>query len=320
MRSIQSILISTVLLITSTGFAETIITAQDYAVDSDVVLESAVREIKSIPRDTVNVIGDGVKFIKDEAITAGEGVAAVWKDDPHANAQKAGELAVENAWDSSNDILFRSYELTAEVGEMLLTGATAQNTPSIDVSGFFEDISFPKNASAYYLPKFKRLMVRQTMKNILDIENLLAEYLGVQRDLLGHQVEIETKFVEVNQSTMEELGFNWRFDGKNGTGGELEILDDLILPAGEDLFAGGLRTASLALGGAPAAGALSITKATGSLNWSLAIEALEQSGDSDVLCAPRVVTRDGSTAVIQVGEERMIPKSFEVNNSDQPVC
>ena len=61
---------------------------------------------------------------------------------------------------------------------------------------------------------------------------------------------------------------------------------------------------------------MTITEATGSLNWSLAIEALEQSGDSDVLCAPRVVTRDGSTAVIQVGEERMIPKSFEVNNQD----
>ena len=119
MRSNQFIVISTLLLITSVGFAETIITAQDYAVDSDVVLESGVREIKSIPRDTVNVIGDGIKYIKDETITAGKGVAAVFKADPHAEVQTAGELAVENAWDTSNDILFRSYDVTEEVGEMV---------------------------------------------------------------------------------------------------------------------------------------------------------------------------------------------------------
>ena len=314
MRSNQFILISTALLITSVGFAETILTAQDYAVDSDVVLESAVREVKSIPRDTVNVIGDGVKYVKDEVITAKEGVVAVFKDDPHAKAQKDGELAVENAWDTSNDILFRSYDVTEEVGEMLLTGADAADAQSIDVSGFFKTIRFPEDTSAYYLPKFKRVMVRQTMENILDIENMLAEYLGVQRELLGHQVEIEAKFVEVNQSTMQELGFNWQFNGKDG--GDLQVFDDLYLPTGEDLFAGALRTASQALSDASSAGVMTITEATGSLNWSLAIEALEQSGDSDVLCAPRVVTRDGSTAVIQVGEERMIPKSFEVNNQD----
>jgi len=226
MRSIQ-VLIG-VALITSTGFAKTILTAQDYAVDSDVVLESAVEEIKSAPRDTVNVIGDGVKYVTDEAVTAAKGVAAVFKKDLHAQAQKDGELAVANAWNSSNDILFRSYDVTDEVGEMMLTGADAQDTQSIDVTGFFEEIVFPKNTSAYYLPKFKRLMVRQTMKNILDIENLLADYLGVQRELLGHQVEIETKFVEVNQSTMEELGFSWIFNGK-GADSDLRIIDDLFL-------------------------------------------------------------------------------------------
>ncbi|MCU0858125.1 MAG: hypothetical protein MUC65_06965, partial [Pontiellaceae bacterium] len=64
------------------GNAETLVTARDYAVDSDVVLESAVREIKSIPQDTVNVVGDAVKMVADETVTAVNGVKAVFRADP----------------------------------------------------------------------------------------------------------------------------------------------------------------------------------------------------------------------------------------------
>jgi len=62
------------------------------------------------------------------------------------------------------------------------------------------------------------------------------------------------------------------------------------------------------------AGSLLISKTAGSLRWDLIISALEQSDDTDVLSAPRVVTRDGSTAKIRVGEEQMMPKSFDVEN------
>jgi hypothetical protein len=64
---------SLAVLMAASGFAEVIITAEDYAVDSDVVLESAVREIKSAPQDTVNVIGDVFKFAKDETATGSPG-------------------------------------------------------------------------------------------------------------------------------------------------------------------------------------------------------------------------------------------------------
>lgn len=309
-------LIGAVMLITACGFSEIIITAQDYAVDSDVVLESAIKEVKSIPRDTVNVIGDGIKYIKDETVTAAKGVAAVFKKDPHAKAQKVGELAVEDAWDASNNIHFRSYKLTDSVGELLLTGAEAQEaTPSIDVSRFFGEVDFPKKTSAYYMPEFNRLLVRQTMSNILAIETVLASYQEAQRDLLGHQVEIETKFVEVNQSTLNELGFNWNFGSKDG--GDLRLLDDLYFPAGQDILSAGLRTAASAIGAGVDSGVLAVgSSLSESLQWSVLISAMEQANDADVLCAPRVVTLDGSTATIQVGEEQMIPKSYEANNQE----
>lgn len=308
-------LIGAALLMTAYGYSETIITAQDYAVDSDVVLESALQEVKSIPRDTVNVIGDGVKYIKDETVTAANGVAAIFKKDLHAQAQMVGELAVEDAWDTSNNTQFRSYKVADSIGRLLLTKAEDQDTPFIEVSDFFSGVEFPEKTSAYYMPKFKRLLVRQTMENILSIEDVLADYQSARRDLFGRQVEIETKFVEVSQNTLNELGFDWHFRSKDG--GDLRLLNDLYLPAGQDILSQGLRTAATAIGATQAPGVLGIgSAATESLQWNLFISALEQSDDTDVLSAPRVVVLDGGTATIQVGEEEMLPQSFEANNQE----
>jgi general secretion pathway protein D len=305
----------TMMLITASGFGEVIMTAEDDAINSDVVLESAVKEIKSIPRDTVDVIGDSLKYVKDEAETAVNGVKSVFQNDAHTQTQMNGALAVQNAWDSSNDIIFRSYKVSEDIGDLLMAGHSDSTNQAVDVSDFFKGISFPERTSIYYQPEFKSLFARQTRANLLAIENVLSEYQKKQKELMGHQVEIEAKFVEVSQSTLNELGFSWRFNSKDG--GDLELFDDLVLPAGQDIFASGLRTASSVFGGtSSSAGLLSVSKSTGSFQWDLLISALEQSNDADLLSAPRVVTLDGSTAVIRVGEERMIPKSFDVNNSD----
>ena len=314
MRSMIVGIVAAVLM-TASGFAETIITAEDYAVDSDVVLESAVKEVKSVPRDTVNVIGDVIKYAKDETVTAAKGVASILKKDAHAKAQKAGELAVEDAWDADTTIHFRSYKVSAGVGNLLQAYVADKSTNIVDVASFFKNVQFPKRTSVRYLPEFQSLFVRQTLPNLLAIEAVLASYQREQKKLTGHQVEIEAKFIEVTQSTLDELGFEWTFESKDG--GDLRLLDNFYLEAGQELLTDGLRGAETAFGGGAAAGALSIgTSITDSLALDLQIKALEQSDDSDVLSAPRVVTHTHEKAVIQVGEERMIPKSFEINNQN----
>jgi len=140
------------LLLIQSGLAEILITAQDYAVDSDVVLETAVKEVKSTPRDTVNVIGDSIKYVSDETVTAAKGVAAVFKSDPVEKAERAAALETASAWDSSNDIQFRSYKVTDEVGEELTQGADVPSGSAVDASGFFTGIEFPEGASAWYRP------------------------------------------------------------------------------------------------------------------------------------------------------------------------
>ncbi|MFA5687860.1 MAG: hypothetical protein WC959_01725 [Kiritimatiellales bacterium] len=305
--------------------AEAIITAQDYAVESDVVLESAVREIKSIPQDTVNLVGDAVKFVTDDLRATVKTVETALKTPPNEKLEKPAMIEVANAWNSCGDILFRSYTISEAVGNELTRGKDGN---VIDVSDSFPGMDFSKGSSVYYRPEFKKLFVRQTLENVLTIEDFLAEHHSATRELMGKQVEIETKFIEINQSTLNELGFSWYFGGKNpafdsngnpvpGTGGA-HIFENLILSGGQRILSDSLRTGSSALGGSPA-GVLDIAKTSGSLWWSGTIRALEQSDNADVLSAPKIVTRDGSTATIQVGDERMLPKRFGVNSANSSI-
>jgi hypothetical protein len=281
------------------------------------VLESAVKEIKSVPQDTVNVIGDAVKLVGDETITAVRGVASVFKGDPVAEAERAAALETASAWNSANDIVFRSYRISEPVGNELVAGRILQAHETVDVSGYFSGVEFPEGTSAMYRPEFKKLFVRQTPGNFLLIEDVLGDRHSRKRELMGKQVEIQTKFVEVSQNTLNELGFSWNFGNKNG--GDANLFENLTLPAGQDIMASGLRTAAGALGADANPGALLVQKTAGSLQWSMIISALEQANDSDVLSAPSVTTLNGKTANIWVGEQRMVPKSFEAKSQNTSV-
>jgi general secretion pathway protein D len=321
MRKLATGITALLYLTIQSGNSETLITAQDYAVDSDVVLESVLQEVKSAPRDTVNVIGDGMKLVSDEVVTTAKGVAAIFKKDQVARAEKAGMIEVANAWDSSNDILFRSYKVTDEVGRELMEGAGASKGASVDVRSFFNGIDFPRKTSVYFRPEFNRLFVRHTLENILAIEDVLAEQHSAVRDLLGKQVSIETKFIEVNQSTLNDLGFRWTFTGKGDlvggvATGAAQIFENLTLPAGQDILSQALRTADFALGTGIAADTFSIAKTAGSFQWGMTISALEQSDDTDVLSAPSIVTRDGNTATIMVGEDRAVSLGFDAGSAE----
>ncbi len=68
-----------------------------------------------------------------------------------------------------------------------------------------QGVSFPVGASANFLPQSSRLIVRNTQDN-LDLVDALVEQASVSGP---KQVEIEAKFVEITQSNLKELGFDW---------------------------------------------------------------------------------------------------------------
>lgn len=236
---------------------------------------------------------------------------------------------IRRQWDSSDEMIFRSYKINADLADLLMAHHADDSGDSVSVEAFFSDITFAEGSSAMFMPAFNSLFVQQTSANIARVEALLKSYQREQRQLENEQIEIEVKLMEVSQNTLSELGFDWTFTEHKG--GALQVMDDLFFKntptgsffdnvnppgtGGQSLFGSGLRTAAAALN-AGSASSLAISKVAGDFQWDLVINALEQAGDSEVLSAPRVVALDGSTAVIQVGEERMVPKAFEVNNQD----
>src|SRR5438132_1108077 len=68
-----------------------------------------------------------------------------------------------------------------------------------------QGVPFPEGASANFLPESSRLIVRNTQDN-LDLVDALVEQANVA---VPKQVEIESKFVEITQNNLKELGFDW---------------------------------------------------------------------------------------------------------------
>jgi general secretion pathway protein D len=66
-------------------------------------------------------------------------------------------------------------------------------------------VSFPSGASATFWPHSGTLIVRNTQDN-LDLVDALVDQANASQ---AKQVEIESKFIEINQDNLKELGFDW---------------------------------------------------------------------------------------------------------------
>ena len=117
-----------------------------------------------------------------------------------------------------------SYDVIPEVGQELenlsndsggdiddLFGDTSTTSIGgpIDVVSFFSIVDWPQGSSAVYQPNFHKLFVKNTPKNISQVEDILYDLKEEAIKRRSQQVEIEAKFVEYNEGALEELGFDW---------------------------------------------------------------------------------------------------------------
>ncbi len=220
-------------------------------------------------------------------------------------------------------------KIMMRLGEELM-----ENGHSIDVSGFFSAVPFPVGASVQYNPEFNILLVRNVPKNIEIISSLLDRYVRKALEERSQQVEIETKFIEVSQGALEELGVEWTL----GTPGKNISSDSWTLPGGQHLFTDTLRQGEDVFStpiapfnrpttfnqyGQPlndsieskllgTAGELMIKKVKGNLKVDLLIRALERTTGADLLSAPKILVISGETAHIHIGETHSFPTAYEV--------
>lgn len=249
-------------------------------------------------------------------------------------AEVQGMKAVNGAWKTA--LVLRSYDVSAEaVSKMGLEKVTE----SADVTARFPEVDFPKGTSAVYQPKTAKLFVRNTRENLEVLEEILSA-MDVSKLSSGvDQVEIESKFVEVSEGTLEQLGFEWR----SVLGQPVSVGDGVTIPAGQYLFDDALRGGPGNVNGSTvpfsqssgefsagtgewkafrfedtfnAAPANMRVSKGGSTPLDVLISALDQSAGTDVLSAPRIVTKSGKKATIRVGEMHYFPVGYEVGGNE----
>ncbi|MEO6872133.1 MAG: Amuc_1098 family type IV pilus outer membrane protein [Chthoniobacterales bacterium] len=199
-----------------------------------------------------------------------------------------------------------------------------------------QGVPFPAGASANFLPQSSRLIVRNTEEN-LELVDALVEQANVAGP---KQVEIEAKFVEITQNNLKELGFDWllgpfvagrtsdgSFVGSGGTPGTAPAVNPLNYPqpvTGLDPVTAGNRSGNLAitanaidalLFGVPGASALApgifgLSGVMTNPQFQVVVRALNQKKGVDLLSAPRVTTKSGQRAVIEIVREFRYPTQF----------
>ncbi|NCA82341.1 MAG: hypothetical protein EOM72_06295 [Opitutae bacterium] len=194
-----------------------------------------------------------------------------------------------------------------------------------DVKDFFEKtgVKFPSGASITYNATISQLIVANTADNLETFERILQ-----QLNVVPNQVEIEARFIEVDQTDLEELGLQWilndnyEFATKNdGSGQRLQVNANRNgFTQGNRFFANNsgnnnIEPASLLTQTANQTmlgGILSASSVLTNPEVTIVLQALSQHGGSDLLSAPRVTTRSGVNAQIQVVKEIIYPTEFDV--------
>jgi len=164
--------------------------------------------------------------------------------------------------------------------------------------------------------------VTQTTRNLERIRNVFRRLTDVR------QVEIEARFLEVTESAVDELGFDWQVvsPGGNasyrtqnrslasafaGSQGSSEIrVGDLSVPISPPTIPG-----AAAMG----AGATSVALIDGSVDGfdvRAAVRMLSQRTGSDLLSAPKLTVLSGHQATINVAQEIRYPDSYGDTQSD----
>ena len=214
-------------------------------------------------------------------------------------------------------------------------------------------VSFPPNSSATFFPHNGTLVVRNTADN-LDMVDALVEQANASGP---KQVEIEAKFIEITQTNLKELGFDWLLGpfnignhklfgsgGSSGTGTAVNPANFPVLDANGNPVGNGGTTFTnsngTGTGGGPvtagnrsgtfgiSANALDALLAGGTGGMSVApgifglagvftnpqfqvvIRALNQKKGVDLLSAPKVTTKSGQRAIIEIVREFRYPTEF----------
>ncbi|MDA3925260.1 MAG: hypothetical protein PF904_11245 [Kiritimatiellae bacterium] len=310
--------------------------------------------------------------------------------------------------DPDDELIARSYNVVASFQDRITSASsemgssdrggedtfmqTADMGETQDWKAFFKEmgVNWPDGSSISYMATIGKLRVKNTEEQLASFEQVLEDM-----NVTPRLIEIEARFVEVNQNDLNSLGFEWllnsdfSFDAGGFLGDALNLGEQSnnqvpLYTAGGDAildpvtglqqygyapytsvgplspgmyqdingimqpvtagtmgniannnhnvgidaidgsnFSTGNRY--LSTDGNPIAGEgsaindqfMQVNAFLGNADVSMILHMLSQRSDSDLLSAPKVVTKSGQEAVMKVVTEYIYPTEFEVTMSQQ---
>jgi type II secretory pathway component GspD/PulD (secretin) len=211
---------------------------------------------------------------------------------------------------------------TSEFGQSVGTETNEITTQQLKNYFVERGVPFPENSTIAWDNKTSTLIVTNSSTNIRILEDLIKD-IDIQIPL----ILIETKFVEIKQTELEEIAFKWKFDltgdkigmndftkGFNAEQGSTatQLGNDTLL---RYLNANGTPTTKTAQ--TPDVGALvnNLTKGWsngfgGLTNLNFWMYALDRSKTAEILSSPKIITKSGSPALIRMVQEEYFPTSW----------
>jgi len=173
-------------------------------------------------------------------------------------------------------------------------------------------IRFPRGSSITYSPGISKIIHANTVGNLAMFEKILAEF-----NIINPQVEIETRFVDISQTDLDELGFEWRLMDniellqKKGSGA-LPVTARPRVTLNANNASGGFTKGLRYDTAGPAGALLAIESTMTSADMLWLLHAVEQSGHADLLSAPKITTQPGEEATVKVTTEYIYPTEYTV--------
>lgn len=191
------------------------------------------------------------------------------------------------------------------------------------LKSFFERIGIVWKEGTGMVIADGELLVTHNTATLKRIEDLVGR-------LVAHrQVQIEARFLEVEEGALDEIGVQWNISNQSGnkTGGTTDLntsTNNTLRNLSETFSSASTSstgtTAPTIPGSVNLAGSTSsLVDVTGVLDGVSVrgiLRALSQQDGSELLSAPRVTVLSGSTANITVAQEMRYPQSYDRVNTD----
>lgn len=216
--------------------------------------------------------------------------------------------------------------------------ASMQEQEEKALKNFFQNAGIPFDAyhqgpeGAEFAYDGAQVIVTQTPRNLEKVRNILERYRET------FQVEIESKFMEVQEGALEELGFRWNmhtechpdegffrtargcdnnlrtlanaFDSRHRSSGDGKIVTDgkrssqVEISNRSPLFPNSIN---IGLNSVAVGGIFSVID-----NWKVKfiIDALEQHTGTDLMSAPKLTVLSGKTAKITIAQILRYPEAY----------